>query len=34
MLPVSLPLAAENHRFFAAFDGLKTRPLYVMLSVM
>jgi len=26
-----MPLAAEKRRFFAAFDGLKTRPLYDML---
>jgi hypothetical protein len=29
-----MPLAAENHLIFAAFDVLKTRPLYVILSII
>jgi hypothetical protein len=31
---VGLPLAAEKRRFFAASNGLKTRALYVMLSLI
>jgi hypothetical protein len=33
-LPPNMPLAAEKRLCFAAFDVLKTHPLYVILSLI